>query len=276
MGALNLSRSRAFSGNSNPRLAGRSTINFHGYGSYTGRYWLIGMEQGGGDSFGEIARRLSAWHERGRHELEDAGGYPDAIGVPQWFSPRPRLQPTWSKLIRLVLGANGQEPATEQVREYQGASLGRLRGDTCLLELLPLPSPSTSRWLYAEHSQLPWLADRQTYTRAYLAPRIGHLRKRIHEHRPQVVIFYSLGHREYWQRIADVPFREEEEGLHIGRGGRTLFIITKHPTTQGITNEYFHQAGRKIGAELRSGLLAGAHCQPTSAPRAYSVHTVNG
>jgi hypothetical protein len=45
---------------------------FYGYGNYGGPFWFVGMEEGGGDSSEEIARRLSAWAARGRCELEDA------------------------------------------------------------------------------------------------------------------------------------------------------------------------------------------------------------
>jgi hypothetical protein len=45
--------------------------NFYGYGDYRGAYWFVGMEEGGSDSFDEVAKRLRLWDERGRRELED-------------------------------------------------------------------------------------------------------------------------------------------------------------------------------------------------------------
>jgi hypothetical protein len=40
--------------------------NFYGYGNYHGKYWFIGMEEGGGNSIEEINRRLASWNTRGR------------------------------------------------------------------------------------------------------------------------------------------------------------------------------------------------------------------
>lgn len=44
---------------------------FYGYGDYAGRYWLVGMEEGGGDDVGEVAAKLAAWQQGGKKELED-------------------------------------------------------------------------------------------------------------------------------------------------------------------------------------------------------------
>ncbi len=218
---------------------------FYGYGNYSGQYWFIGMEEGGGNSFAEIAKRLNAWAKRGKRELEDVAEYHAEVGITHLFSETPKLQPTWNKLIRIVLSTNGQVPTTEQVREYQRTCLGRPNGDTCLVEILPLPSPSTGHWLYAEHSQLSYLIDRETYKQACLTLRIAHLRQRISERRPSVVIFYSLSYREHWQEVAGVDFRQESD-LYVGRNHTSLFVITKHPAAKGVTSEYFHQVGKTI------------------------------
>lgn len=34
---------------------------FYGYGSWSAKYWFIGMEEGGGDSEEEIERRMMTW-----------------------------------------------------------------------------------------------------------------------------------------------------------------------------------------------------------------------
>jgi len=224
--------------------------NFYGYGNYNGQFWFVGMEEGGGNSFAEIAKRLSVWAKRGKRELEDVAEYHIDIGLSHLFSERPTIQLTWGKLVRILLSSNGIAPTTEQVREYQRTSLGRLTGDNCLAELLPLPSPSTGRWLYAQHSQLPYLVNRERYKQACLVPRIAHLRQRINEHRPKAVIFYSFSYREHWQEIAGVDFSLESDEMYIGRRESSLFVITRHPAAKGITSEYFHQVGKVISAEL--------------------------
>lgn len=220
--------------------------SFYGYGNYSGHLWFIGMEEGGGSSFTEVAKRLNAWDNRGRRELEDVSEYHNAIGITYLFNDRPTLQSTWNKLIRILLSSDGQTPTTEQVREYQRASLGRLDGDTCLLELLPLPSPSTGSWLYAQHSRLSYLADRGTYKQACLALRIAHLQRRIMEYEPRAVVFYSISYREHWKAIAGVNLVRESDGVYTGRNRSTLFVMTRHPAAKGVTNDYFHQVGRLI------------------------------
>jgi hypothetical protein len=222
--------------------------SFYGYGNYGGQFWFIGMEEGGGDSFAEVARRLEAWALRGRREIDDVAEYLAAIGIKHLHNDHPKLQSTWSGLIRILLSSEGQPPTTEQVREYQRTSLGRLAGNTYLTELFPLPSPSLGHWLYAQHSGLPYLAKRGIYRQHCLTFRSAHLRMRIGEHRPATVVFYGFSYRPYWQAIAGVDFRLESDGVYTGRNDSTLFIMTKHPAATGVTNEYFHQVGRLIQA----------------------------
>ncbi|MGB7412652.1 MAG: hypothetical protein WA902_00450 [Thermosynechococcaceae cyanobacterium] len=220
--------------------------NFYGYGNYSGQFWFIGMEEGGGNSFPEINTRLTAWANRGKSELEDLAEYHNDIGVMNWFTDKPKLQPTWNKLIRILLSSSGKLPTTEQVREYQKTLLGRLIGDTSLLELLPLPSPSIGQWLYAQYSQLPYLEDREAYRQECIEFRITHLQDRINQYRPKAVIFYSLSYQEYWKKIAGVDFHQNSAKIYFGRNESTLFVMTKHPAAQGVTSDYFHQVGQLI------------------------------
>jgi hypothetical protein len=228
--------------------------NFYGYGNYSGQFWFIGMEEGGGNSFSEINTRLTAWANRGKSELEDVAEYHNDIGVMDWFNDKPKLQPTWNKLIRILLSSSGKLPTTEQVRECQKTLFGRLIGDNCLLELLPLPSPSIGKWLYAKYSQLPYLKDRETYRQECIESRIAHLQDRINRYQPKAVIFYSLSYQEYWKQIAGVDFHQSSDKIHAGRNGSTLFVMTKHPAAQGVTSEYFHQVGQLIASSLEDQL----------------------
>jgi len=101
---------------------------FYGYGNYSGDFWFIGTEEGGGNSFAEIAKRLSIWAKRGKREIEDVAEYHVEIGMTHFFNDSPKLQPTWNKLIRILLSHDNQVPTTEQVREYQRTVLGRSNG----------------------------------------------------------------------------------------------------------------------------------------------------
>jgi hypothetical protein len=229
--------------------------SFYGYGNYRGQFWFIGMEEGGGSSFSDISTRLNAWSNRDKKELEDLKEYHDCIGVKNLFNDKPQLQPTWNKLIRILLSSREGIPTTEQVRAYQKNKLGRLSGETCLLELLPLPSPSIGQWIYAQHSKLPHLIDRESYEQNCITSRIAHLQTRIREYRPKVVIFYSLSYQEYWKKIAGMDFQPNSDGIHIGYSESTLFVIIKHPAARGIKNEYFHQVGKIIANSCNNKLV---------------------
>ncbi len=225
------------------------TRQFYGYGDYAAPFWFIGMEEGGGSSETEIAARLRAWDERGRRELEDLAGYHEAIHITKHWKEVPVLQPTWSRLIRIVLSYRGGDPSPEQVLEYLRLRLGRLESGTCLMELLPLPSPGTNRWLYRDISSIAELQDRDTYARSFSAWRAEHIRSRLDEHKPAFVIFYGLGYRLHWEAIAQAPFeRSDDQGFRYARRDGTVSIAAAHPAAPGTTNDYFHAIGRWMGS----------------------------
>lgn len=220
---------------------------FYGYGSYDGRMWFIGMEEGGGNSLEEINRRLQVWDQRGRRELEDAAEYHIDLGMPEYFRPGAKIQPTWNRLIRIFLTAQSKTPTAEMVRQYQINAMGHTGGDTCVVELLPLPSPSTGHWLYAQVEEMPFLENRETYREAMLPVRIRQLRLRIKVHKPPVVIFYSFSYQQHWEAITGMEFTWDPD-LEIFSSKRkdTLFLVTKHPVARGLNHAYFHRIGHYI------------------------------
>ncbi|MDZ8109706.1 MAG: hypothetical protein RM338_29340 [Nostoc sp. DedQUE12a] len=229
---------------------------FYGYGNYQGNYWFIGMEEAGGD-FQEINNRINIWSDRGEQEIEDIAEFHKAIGYGSSFEANANLDvPVWNKLIRILLSAKGQENIhIEDVRKYQINELGRNDKETCLLELLPLPSPNLKHWIYNEHSQLSYLCNRESYENYCLETRINHLSERIKEcHQLKAVIYYGIGYESSWReitkKIGDVDFLWRSEGFFIGRNAQTVFVIAKHPATKGLTNEYFHKIGISIAEKL--------------------------
>ena len=159
----------------------------------------------------------------------------------------PPLEATWNKIIRILLSSKGPSPLTEEVRAYQRDHLGREGNGTCLLELLPLPSPSTSKWLYADSVSIPSLANRQAY-RDWLTPiRIQRLQERIKNYRPPFVIFYGKTYLDHWQAIAGVPFQKEPNlDVRTARSHGTFYMVTNHPVATGVKNEYFHEVGKLL------------------------------
>ena len=82
------------------------------YGNWSAPVWFVGMEEGGGGTPEEIAKRIAAWEQRGRNELEDLVEYHHAIGVTRHFGAQPKLQSTWAKLIRILCAMRGQTRRT--------------------------------------------------------------------------------------------------------------------------------------------------------------------
>jgi len=226
--------------------------SFSGYGNYSAGIWFIGMEEGGGGRFREVRRRLETWQSRGEQELEDVRAYHEALGLDQFFKDPVVLQYTWARLIRLYLSANGLGTDQAAVRDFQKGTLGRQGSDTCLVELMPLPSPGTNRWKYKEWSSLPYLSDRDQYKEAILPMRLSHLKSRIAEHRPRWVVFYGTTYREHWEEIAGRPMTKiQPHGFEFCRDGSTGYLLVRHPAARGVNDEYFIAAGKWIGGENR-------------------------
>lgn len=224
---------------------------FYGYGDYGAPYWFVGMEEGGGDAFENVAGRLEAWDDQGRPELADLRAFCYAIGETKWYGPRAQLQATWSRQIRVLLAAEGRSVTTEAVRRYQVGSYGRAGDESAVVELLPLPSPSAKHWHYAERSALPELRSRERYFDHYAPRRAEHLRGRIAEHRPRAVVFASTDARylRWWDAIAGTRLADravEGQRVRVGRGGATTFVVMPHPTAWGLTNEFFEGVGRLV------------------------------
>mgnify|MGYP001055394724 CR=1 FL=1 len=222
---------------------------FYGYGDYDAPFWFVGMEEGGSRNAADVNHRLRLWQERGKRELEDLAEWHLAEGPHRHFTGRPPLQRTWKQLMRILLTAKGQPTDLDALRSYQKNQLGRVGGESCLVELFPLPSPSTGHWLYGDHSALPELRSRKRYRQALAPERIRHLHARILVHRPRAVIFYSTNarYRRWWQQVARADFEQAgEEPLYRARDGTTQFIICKHPVAFGVSNEYFQRIGRMV------------------------------
>jgi hypothetical protein len=222
---------------------------FYGYGNYRADVWFIGMEEGGGGSFGEVATRLSHWDKRGRMELEDARAYHLAIGMPRFFQQPVSLQNTWKQLIRVYLSLQKLPVSIEEIRGFQMNHLGQHNGDTALLELMPLPSPGRREWHYSQWSGLSNLHSRETYYQSTMPGRIHHLWARITEHQPRFVILYGLTCLSHYEQVAGGSFSKDTAyGIYTRVDEAILFAAIKHPAAMGASNQYFEE----VGAYLRS------------------------
>lgn len=226
---------------------------FLGYGSYDAPVWFVGMEEGGGNDLEQVSQRIKWWDRRRRRELEDVVGYHSEFGVTQFWEDKPKLQATWGKLIRLLLADtlhDEPEMARKQICDYQRDKWGRANSKTCLLELLPMPSPSKKQWQYSAWRKLiPQLASRAEYRKWILPVRISAIRERIKKYRPAKVVFYGIGYRKYWQMITEINFVESDlSGLYLAQTGETSFFMTPHPAAHGRTNVYWQKIGESVMA----------------------------
>lgn len=219
---------------------------FYGSGNYSGKYWFVGMEEGGGNSFDQVSSRFNAWKDLGSPELVDMYDFHVLINYPEYFADPVKLQRTWMQQARIILSSKGLSSLTPTVKAYQRDILGRKTSETCLLELLPLPSPSTTVWNYDRWSNLPFLKNRSNY-RDYCIPwRCEHIKSRINTYQPKLVVFLGLSYSQYWEAIAAPNIFENMGDFKAAKSQTALFIIAKHPSTKGITNSYFESIGSYI------------------------------
>jgi len=221
--------------------------NFLGYGDLESDVWFIGMEEGGGNNIIDIEKRLSAWTKLNEEKTIDLARFHRLIDEGHRFDgDTPKLQQTWAKLIRAQISFE-KDPTdsfaieTSSVREFQSSRLGRTNSKTCLLELLPLPSPSTNIWHYSSFSQLSLLQSRAEYTEKMVPKRIEMLRNEIRDHSPSHVVFYGTSYAKYWGKIIgeDLNWLDRKKTHSINRIGSQTFHVTMHPTYPGVNNSMF-------------------------------------
>ena len=210
------------------------------------------MEEGGGESVGELSRRVQAWDTRGRRTLEDLPSYHHAIGLARNFVPPFPLQRTWAPLLRLLLAKRGEEITPARLKQAQSADLGTIGGDTALVELFPLPAHNTGAWPYASlAAQLPSLVDRDTHASTMMAPRVQLLQRLIASAKPEAVVFYGLSYLPAWETIAAAALPPTEllgRRYHAARVGRTTVLAVPHPVARGTTKEFWEGVGRLLRA----------------------------
>lgn len=217
---------------------------FFGYGDLEAPIWFIGMEEGGGNSLEEINKRLSAWKKLGETITMDMYEFHKEINDLKCFSGSSiaRLQPTWAKLIRFILSHENQVINTSSVRDFQITRLGRSESKTCLLELMPLPSPSINKWIYSEITNIPELRNRQIYKEQVAPRRISKLKKLINGHNVEKVVFYGKTYTHYWKQFLmnENLWKETEHYLHAYEN-KIQYCILPHPTAHGVTNKFYEQ-----------------------------------
>ena len=245
---------------------------FRTRGNRAGSRWFVGLEESGGEGAADVARRLDRWVAAGRPEREALDATDPDASAPDADRPGgAKLHPTWAAQIRVRLGIEGRPDDVEEIRRLQASDHGTADGETCLAELLPLPSPSASRWLYGKFSREPRLASREACQAHYLEPRLARLDALVREHRPETIALLCWA-----QRDAIAPFLDDVEAFTgdapsrpgralVGTWGDTAAAITYPPSFPFTSANRFY---RELGARLRKRADASAAARGTPRSRA--------
>jgi hypothetical protein len=202
---------------------------WYGYGRWAAPYWFVGIEPGGD----ELDACVRLWNVLGRRELLDIAAHHEEHGT-DWFGPGARPQPTWQKLIWLLLHYQRRSCAPSAVLEYQKTRLGRANDETALVELSAIPAAGSS----VARPRMLFRDDRTAL-----------LRTRLLEHEPTFAVFYSPDNgrdRRYvdaWNAITSTTLTRDVPVMV----GRTACVMTYHPN--GKWSKAYWQA---IAEALRS------------------------
>jgi hypothetical protein len=178
-----------------------------GYGRRKAPYWFIGIEPGG-DELGACVR---AWEDSGGVALLDLRTGHSGHSL-DWFSERAGAQPTWAKLIWLLLAYKDQLPTVAATKRYQKEHLGRRDGETALLELSCLP---------AKHNGV------RVPREQFLDSRVATMHRWMIGYAPRFVVFYCAAtrYRDVWSKIAGRALNLEEPTMV----GPTACVVVSHP-----------------------------------------------
>jgi hypothetical protein len=234
-----------------PDLLTRYCEKFVGYGALDGTLWFIGMEEGGGGSRELLEKRMAIWGELGGTPTMDVKSFHEKLGDgADLFSQRPRLQRTWNKLIEAYFAARGLPSHREARREFQAKRLGRSNADHCLLELMPLPSPTSSgRHIDRHDTGIPWLESRPLYVARWRSHREGLIKDLIRKHKPRAVVMYGASHLRSWHTISGHCLSQlVDSSVHHGQHRGVSFFALPHPRRSTLDQ------WRKVGTAARKAL----------------------
>ena len=158
-----------------------------------------------------------------------------------------KLIPTWSAMSRIVLRLQGHAGwrDREVIRDYQANRLGRLKGDTFLTEILPLPAPSTNSWPYGA-----LFDSRATYAERVLRGRLRYLANLFQQHQPRYVFGYGKAYWPYYREIVGTTVLEElEPGKSaVGVRGQSCVVLTHFFSRYFMTDDRVEAMAQRIAS----------------------------
>ena len=237
--------------------------NFWGYGNLSADYWFIGMEEGGVQNFEELIERVNTWVKLGQLTVQDIQDSHRAIGAGDYFGRqkgRPKYQPTWERLIRIILSCKHHGATSfgiDEIRNYQATALGRKDAETCLMEILPLPAKGAKHWIYKDKTGIPYLSDRSSYSKELFPLRVERLRDMISEKRPKSVVCYGGGKGYYpkWCEVAGKTLKLKQfmgQQVAFDHVKGVTFALVPHPNSRGLTNEFLNNFGSELARRVKT------------------------
>lgn len=239
------------------QLLSEFMTQFFGYGNLASPYWFIGKEEGGGATLEENFQRILIWEKLGKATTVDSIGYHQALGFSD--SAMQKIQPTWTKLIQILLELEEKDSLDKEVRRhYQRNLLGRSNSDHCTIELMPMASRSTGLWLWRDiFADYFKLKNRRDYFAKIAPQRKQTIRSLISKHQPKLVLFYSTqaDYLPHWHELSGgsefiTEKLSEKFSFYWKKANNTLFVITPHPTAHGLTVNDFPKIGQFIKKKI--------------------------
>lgn len=212
-------------------------LEFEGYGRKNANYWFLGMEEGGG-SMEELRERARIF--RSVEDLHSVA----RIGLKEAMLKSPTLR-VMSKVTMAMQGTRGWQE-TSSAKEYHATELGRVDGDTFIVELMPLQCRFIRVWPY------PLIyPTRAEYYAAVRPGRIKWLRSEIATFRPLFVICYGKGNWRHHQEIFnDIEFRPElNEKIRVGEHGSSTILLLPFLSYDLVTTALISQIADLFGRE---------------------------
>ncbi len=220
---------------------------FWGYGNLHSDIWFIGMEEGLHGTMTDLENRFNNTKDKSVIDLQ--GDMTDVLDHMKWFSPHANIQKTWGKLIKILLTLQCKGKTTnDKIKEFQKKEFGRLNGNHCSLELMPLPCHSIKKqdWIYKKFS-IDYLETRSKYLKKIMPIRIKLFQGLIKKYNPKIIICYSLTYLEKWKKII-MHNLLKKKNLYYCKKNNTIFFIIPHPVARGMTNNEWNEIVQNIKA----------------------------
>ena len=210
----------------------RNLTGFLGYGNPSGRFWFMGIEEVGRGSPREL--RIRADHFA---PVEDQARARTLVNP--GVNLRTCDSPVWPPMCRIISRINGDPGwrSLGRAKDYLESQLGRLRGETFLTGVLPLPKRSGNDWPY-DHL---W-TTKDEYVESVLEGRIELLRELHEESNPTYTFCYGKAYWPLYKRVCpDLKFETLiVEDAEIGVRDGSVVVLTRlfDPSYQGFTIDF--------------------------------------